>query len=123
MYRQSRFITSENVCMPTGNRFSLFISMLVFAAFRAYSPAKLRFYSETGKENGEKCKFGGMEPSERNNGYNHIADKINNLSAKRLITPSTMKPTGIGKDDREKQSGDKHPSANIGRKTLVPRNK
>ena len=35
--------------MPTGNRFSLFISMLVFAAFRAYSPAKLRFYSETGK--------------------------------------------------------------------------
>ena len=45
----SRFLISENVCMPTGNRFSLFISMLVFAAFRAYSPAKLRFYSETGK--------------------------------------------------------------------------
>ena len=35
--------------MPTGNRFSLFLSMLVFAVFRAYSPAKLRFYSETDK--------------------------------------------------------------------------
>ena len=77
-------MTFSNVCMPTGNRFSLFLSMLVFAAFRA--PAKLRFYYEMGKENGEKCKFGRMEPSERNNGYNHIADKINNLSAIRLIT-------------------------------------
>ena len=35
--------------MPTGNRFSLFLSMLVFAVFCAYSPAKLRFYSETDK--------------------------------------------------------------------------
>ena len=35
--------------MPTGSRFSLFISMLVFAVFRAYSPAKLHFYSETDK--------------------------------------------------------------------------
>ena len=43
-------MTFSNVCMPTGNRFSLFISMLVFAAFRAYSPAKLRFYSEMDKE-------------------------------------------------------------------------
>ena len=61
----SRFLISENVCMPTGNRFSLFLSMLVFAAFRAYSPAKLRFYSETDKGSKGKNREGTGEGANR----------------------------------------------------------